>query len=339
LIKITKLYNIDIMVRQLRVQYEGAFYHIISRGNAGNHLYVSDEDKDYFLKLLRRGAERYEVEVYAYCVMETHYHLLVQTRKANLSDFMHFLGSSYGSYISKKGWIGHVFAGRYKALCIQKEEYLLTVSRYIHLNPVEAGIVERPQDYKWSSYLYYIEDGRVRAWLNKEWLVEYFGPGVGEAKSRYRVFVEALFNEPPPYPHEDIVAQTILGSEEFVKKIQSIIEKKNKPNEATGKKYLEKEVLLNDLYDATCRYYELRDLVDDDGERMPLPKHARKTFIFLAREHTPATNGEIAESLMGISANGVSRHYARTKRDLEEDESFRVAFKEELMGIMSHVRG
>ena len=243
----------------MRIQYEGAFYHVISRGNAGQYLYVSEEDKGYFLQLLGRGAERYEVEVYAYCVMGTHYHLLVQTIRANLSEFMHFLGSSYGNYMVRKGWVGHVFAGRYRAICIQKEEYLLVVSRYIHLNPVGAGLVRRPEDYRWSSYSHIVEDKNIPAWLNRGWLEEYFGPGMQDAKARYREFMEAVSDGPPPYPHENIVAQAILGNEEFVTKIKSIVGRENKPIEAAGRLSLAKPLALEGLYGAVCRYYGLPD--------------------------------------------------------------------------------
>jgi REP element-mobilizing transposase RayT len=327
------------MVRPLRIQYEGAFYHVISRGNAGRYLYMSGEDRDYFVRLLGRGAKKYEVEVYAYCVMGTHYHLLIQTIKANLSDFMHFLGSSYGSFITRKGVIGHVFAGRYKAICIQREEYFLTVSRYIHLNPVEAKIAGKPGDYRWSSYSLFVDNRRIPAWLNQDWLLEYFGPGAGEAKSRYKEFIESVCDDPPPYPHEDVVAQTILGNEEFVKTIKSIVNKETKPAEVTGKKRLARPLTLKEMHDAVCSYYGLSDLTGCDGDRKQLNRQVRKSFVYLARENTPASNKEISELLLDITSNGVSRQYSRMKKALEVDESLRDRFAGEVSKIMSHVRG
>ncbi len=327
------------MPRPLRIQYEGAFYHVISRGNAGEFLYRCDYEKEYFLKLLQKGAERYEVEVYAYCILGTHYHLLIKTIKANLSEFMHFLGSSYGSYMAAKGWIGHVFAGRYKAICIEKEEYFLTVGRYIHLNPVEAGIVKKPQDYQWSSYRIYSGGTKDSAWLKWDWLSEYFGPEAREARARYREFVEALSDKPPPYPTDEIVAQAILGSEEFVIKIKSMLSKKAKPNEATGLKYLMIEISLDDLYNMVCLYYGINGLTGPVGEKMSLQRRARKSFIYLAREFTPASNVEIAGFLTDITASGVSHQYARMKRELQENGSVMAICTEEFSKILSHVRG
>jgi len=327
------------MPRPLRIEYEGACYHIISRGNAGDFLYVSNDDKEYFLKLLGRGAAKYRVEVYAYCILGTHYHLLIQTLEANLSDFMHFLGSSYGSYLSRKGRIGHVFAGRYKAICVEKEEYLLVVSRYIHLNPVKAGIVSNPEDYPWSSYPLVIADRAVPPWLNTEWVVEYFGPGEKEARAQYRGFIRVVEEDPPPYPNEDVVAQTILGSEGFVNKIKSIVMKETKPDEVIGKKALTGQFTLAGLYEAVRCCYGLSDLKIRFGEERKPSMKARKAFIYVAREHTPASNAEIAEMLKDITPNGVSHQYTRARRELRDDGDMKPKFVDELRGIMSHVRG
>lgn len=327
------------MARPLRIQYEGAFYHVISRGNGGSFLYRSDKEKEHFIELLGKGAERYEVEVYAYCVLGTHYHLLIQTLKANLSGFMHYLGSSYANYAAYMGWKGHVFAGRYKSVCIEKEEYFLTVSRYIHLNPVKAGLVVKPQDYRWSSYRHYAGGSDAPEWLRQDWLKEYFGDEDREARRLYCEFVESACDDPPQYPKEKVVAQAILGSEKFVDMIKVMIKDKIKPNETTGLKYLVRELSLRELYDAVCRHYGLSDLEGEDGRKPSALQRARKAFIYLAREYTPATNGEIAGMLSDVSPNAVSRRYSRIKGCLDEGGSSETGFRGELVEIMSHVRG
>jgi len=300
---------------------------------------MSEEDRDYFVYLLGKGAEKYEVEFYAYCIMSTHYHLLIQTKKANLSDFMHFLGSSYGSYVQRKGFVGHVFAGRYRAICIQREEYFLTVGRYIHLNSIEARIVRRPNEYRWSSYSLFVDDRKVPAWINKDWLFEYFGPGAREARSRYRDFVESVCDDPPPYPQEDVVAQAILGDEEFVKTVKSIIGKEIKPAEATGRRRFIGELTLRDLYAVVCNYYGLYELTGCDRDRAKSYKQARKYFIYLARENTAASNQEISELLLEITSNGVSRQYTRMRKEQAADGSLRDRYAEEASRILSNVRG
>ena len=136
------------MSRPLRILFEGATYHIFSKGNLDDFILTEKKDKGYFLKLLGEGAEKYVVDIYTYCLMGNHYHLLARTQRANLPTFMHFLLSSYASYLGREGRRGHIFAGRYKAILIDTEEYLLTVSKYIHLNPIKALLVDTPSEYK-----------------------------------------------------------------------------------------------------------------------------------------------------------------------------------------------
>jgi putative transposase len=129
------------MARPLRIEYEGAVYHIISRGNRGEHIFAEDQDKEYFIETLQTAVEKYKIDLYAFCIMGNHYHLLLTAPQGELGKAMHYIGSAYGSFLRRqKGWVGHVFAGRYKSLCVEKEGYLLELSRYIHLNPVRAGL-------------------------------------------------------------------------------------------------------------------------------------------------------------------------------------------------------
>jgi len=327
------------MTRPLRIQYEGALYHIISRGNRNEYIFPLSDDKDLFLKLLGEGAERYRVDALAYCVMGNHYHLLIQTNGENLSEFMHFLGSSYASYLARKGWVGHVFAGRYKSITIEKEEYMLTVSRYIHLNPVEAAIVKNPEDYEWSSYAFHIDRRDAPAWLRKNWLVEYLGPGEDQARARYREFVEAGMEMPSNYPYDEVVAQAILGSDEFVDKIRSLVEKDAKCHEVTGRKALAKRFSLDEIYREICGYFVLTDLYVGGQNKSENYMNARKMFIYAAREYTPSSNREIAELLGDISPNSVSHQYSRMKKDLALDRQHPTRIEGYMEKIMSHVRG
>src|SRR4030042_1953782 len=163
------------MARALRIQYEGAHYHIFSKGNRDECIFGKDEDKDYFVYLLSQGQGKYRIEIDAYCVLGTHYHMLIQTPEPNLADFMHYIGSSYGSYLAKNDWRGHIFWGRYNSILVDHEEYLMSLSRYIHFNPIEAGIVELPEQYRWSSYVYYLNGAQSPSWLSTTWIVDLFG--------------------------------------------------------------------------------------------------------------------------------------------------------------------
>jgi len=141
------------MVRPLRIQYKGAFYHITARGNEKKDLYRDECDRRRFLKILESVVDKYKWNIYAYCLMNNHYHLLIETPLKNLSFGMRQLNGIYGQYFNRRHTrVGHLFQGRFKSLLIEKESYLLEVSRYIILNPVRAGLIDEPVDWKWSSY-------------------------------------------------------------------------------------------------------------------------------------------------------------------------------------------
>ena len=144
------------MARPLRIEYNGALYHITARGNERNPIYREEGDCQKFLDILAELPQRSSVLIHGYVLMGNHYHLLIETPKGNITKVMHYLNATYSGYFNKKyGRVGHLFQGRYKGLLIEKERYLLSVSRYIHLNPVRAGISRRPEEYKWSSYRAY----------------------------------------------------------------------------------------------------------------------------------------------------------------------------------------
>jgi len=146
------------MARALRIEYEGAFYHVTSRGNKRKKVFFSKSDYQRFKSYLESAIEKYDYRLHAYVLMGNHYHLLIETGKANLNKLMHYINGSYTNYINRrKGRSGHLFQGRYKAILIDRDNYLLELSRYIHLNLVRAGIVKSPQDYPLSSYSSFIK--------------------------------------------------------------------------------------------------------------------------------------------------------------------------------------
>ena len=140
------------MSRPLRIEYPGALYHIFIRGNSGNPIFTSDKDRELFLKILGNTIIRYRWICHAYCLMNTHYHLLLETPLANLSKGMRHLNGVYTQkYNNINNHLGHLFQGRYKSILVEKDNYLLAVSRYIILNPVKSNLVDNPKDYYWSS--------------------------------------------------------------------------------------------------------------------------------------------------------------------------------------------
>ncbi|MEW6054332.1 MAG: transposase [Nitrospirota bacterium] len=326
------------MARPLRIEYEGAAYHIISRGNRGEHIFAEDQDKEYFLETLQNAVKKYRIDLYAYCIMGNHYHLLLTTPYGALTKAMHYIGSAYGSFLRRqKGWIGHIFAGRYKSLCVEKEGYLLELSRYIHLNPVRAGLEEKPEGYTWSSYGYYIGKQKPPEWLNTDWFFVEYGKDRKAAWKQYRGFVEAGGEQPSGYPKEDITGQAILGSKGFIKKVIKGIQNNNKRSEEiTAKRRYKTGTDLEEIRDAICGYYKVRELANIS---IPEERHAKLMFIYLSKKEASAFNREIAEMLGGMSPSGVTHQYKRTVKRLEEDRRLQKEWEKESIAIMSIFKG
>jgi REP element-mobilizing transposase RayT len=310
------------MVRPLRIQEKGAVFHVFSRGNLKLDILAEENRKEYFLDLLRKGAQRYRIAVFAFCLMNNHYHITLRISDENLHKFMHFLGSSYANFMVRSGWVGHVFAGRYKAIRIEEEEYFLVVNRYIHLNPVEAGITERPEDYFWANYSDCI-NGMNSEWLDTSWLDEYFGHGGKQPGKEYQSFVENAMGGGDCYPDNEIVAQALLGSEAFLKRIKASIRHGIGEKSVIGKKCLTRIPSLAETHAAVCEHLRIADLSKGDYRGDEGYRYACALFIFLAREHTAASCRDIGELLGGIDENTISRRYARFRKSMDENAGLR----------------
>ncbi|MGA2151441.1 MAG: transposase, partial [Geobacteraceae bacterium] len=174
------------MGRPLRITYAGAHYHVTSRGSEQKDIFKSRRDREKFLSYLESSVTRYGAAIHAYCLMTNHYHLLLETPVGNLPEIMRHINGAYTNYYNtKRKRSGHLFQGRYKAILIEADEYLMELSRYIHLNPVRCGIVEKPEAHPWSSYNDYIGARPAPGWLRMDMLSAHFG----DCK-KHRQFVE-----------------------------------------------------------------------------------------------------------------------------------------------------
>ncbi len=164
------------MAKPLRIEYPGAYYHVMSRGNRQENIFKNDYDREKFLDYLAILSERFPIKIHTYSLMTNHYHLLIETPEANLSRAIKWLNGSYATYVNtkrKKG--GHLFQGRFKSIIVEADEYLKHLSRYIHLNPVRAKMVQTPSDYRWCSYRAFIGKEKAPRWLETAWLLSCFG--------------------------------------------------------------------------------------------------------------------------------------------------------------------
>ena len=215
---------------------------------------------------------------------------------------------------------------------------MLIVNRYIHLNPVESEIVNRPEEYIWSNYRHCICGGS-RKWSQEDWLVEYFGPGMDTARMRYKQFVESAMGMETYYPENEIVAQALLGSEEFVKRIKSNIGEEVLAKEAAGRSILIKRASLNEVYDAICQHLGLAGLEQGDYRRDKEHNYACSLFIYMAREYTPATNSNIGALLGGTSGNAIAHRFLRMKDRLLKDGNMRARIDADEKQILEIIEG
>ncbi len=206
------------MARPLRIEFPDAVYHVTSRGNAREAVFVSDRDRACFLDLLGEVVERFGWRCHAYCLMDNHFHLLAQTPTPNLGRGMRHLN---GVYTQRFNWaherVGHVFQGRYKAILVERDAYLLELCRYVVLNPVRAGMRRRADDWRWSSYRATAGLSKPADCLETSWVLEQFGRRKARARENYRRFVSEGGGADSPW--DSLVGGAVLGGHAFVRSV------------------------------------------------------------------------------------------------------------------------
>jgi putative transposase len=204
------------MARPLRLEFANAVYHLTSRGNARQGIFFNDGDRELFLQTLAHVVSRYSWICHAYCLMANHYHLLIETPKANLSIGMRQLNGVFTqSFNRRHKRVGHLFQGRFKAVLVEKESYLLELCRYVVLNPVRVKGGTKTAAWKWSSYRATAGLASVPEFLSTDWLLEQFGKNRRVAQKRYREFVrDGITNR----PWDQLKGQIYLGSDKFIER-------------------------------------------------------------------------------------------------------------------------
>lgn len=207
------------MSRPLRIEYPGAIYHLTSRGNARSNIYVTDTDRIDFLKLLAQTCQRFGWHSYAWCLMGNHYHLVIETSEANLSRGMRHINGVYTQTFNRTHQrVGHLFQGRYKAILVEKDSYLLEVIRYVLLNPVRANMTKTAGQYPWSSYRAMISKATTPDWLERDWVLGHYGNRLSAAQEQFIKFIQDGDNQSPLW--EQLRQQVYLGDEQFVSRQQ-----------------------------------------------------------------------------------------------------------------------
>jgi REP element-mobilizing transposase RayT len=320
------------VARQLRIEYEGAFYHVTSRGNRREKIYFHEKDKERFLEILSRTKGRYSYLLHAYALMDNHYHLLIETPKANLSQIMQNVNTSYTVYVNTKyKRNGHLFQGRFKGIIVDKDEYLATLSRYIHLNPVRAGIVQRPEEARWTGYGAYAGKSGIEGPVDTADTLKLFSGKRKEAVRRYKAFVDAGIGE-EENPLAEVEGGLILGRGAFRDRMLSILESLQEDEELPQVKKLTGNKSLESIVKACAEYYEI---AEDALTRRRRGVRARHISIYLAKTLSGRTSKAIGEHF-GIKGMAVSRGIKAIEEKMADDKRLRkevVELKERVLSV------
>lgn len=269
------------MSRQLRIEYPGALYHVTARGNGKAAVFLDDDNRRKFLDTLEDSIKAYNFICHGYCIMTNHYHLLIETPDANLSAGIHRLNSVYAKYFNKHNdCVGHVFQGRFKAILVQRDNYLLELCRYIVLNPVRAGMVNHPANYRWSSYHQTVGTAEITsAFLTTDWILTQFDSDFSLARKSYIDFVMDGINADSPM--KDLRAGLILGNGSFMEKLSDRIREHK-----------------NDIHIPKEQRYACRESLPSLFKNLEfLIKESRNKLLFTAYSKHGYTKKELAEFL------------------------------------------
>ncbi|MGB4547388.1 MAG: transposase [Syntrophales bacterium] len=307
------------MARKPRIHFPGAVYHVILRGNAGQAVFRDDQDYLRFHRLIEEGHKRYAHRIHAFCLMPNHVHLVIEVGEIPLSRIIQNLSQRYTSWFNRKNEkSGHVFQGRYKAILIDADSYLLELIRYVHLNPVRAGLTSLPEHYPWSSEQSYSEEVR-HPWLTTDRLLSQFSDSRSHARKRYKKFLHEGLGESRRIEfHRGTAEGRILGNDRFL--------------EATLEKVHQKTTKSSDIekmIHQVCRHFEVKekDLVET-GKNQKIAK-ARAMLSWLVRESKNLTLTELSKRLLK-DISGLSRAATLLAEKAEKDQS--------LKDMMEHFR-
>lgn len=302
------------MARPLRITYPGAFYHITSRGNERKAIFKSRADRERFLGYLESATERYGAVIHCYCLMDNHYHLLLETPSGNLAQIMRHINGAYTTYFNiKRNRSGHLFQGRYKAILVEKDVYAKELSRYIHLNPVRAGIVSQPEVYEWSSCAAYVGTTASPKWLVRDFILGFFGLQKAAARKGYKAFVGSILGKPGESPLTNLPGGIILGSRQFVDTIRSDHLAEQPPGrDLPALKELQFKPLVSHVEKVVDR------IVKGDG------KLARNLKIYFIHKRTGTRLKAIGE-LFGLGESGVSQVCRRLEKRKDDDSNLKEA--------------
>ena len=323
------------MARPLRIQYPGAYYHVMNRGNRREDIFITDTDRSSFIDALADSCETFSVKLIAYVLMANHFHLLVQTTHANLSEFMrHFLVTYTVRFNRRHGRSGHVFQGRFKSLLVEEDEYLVPLSRYIHLNPIRPGQFKNTANknksdyltkYPWSTYPGYCYLRKRDKRIDYGWLLNtYFGEDSAQGRHRYRAYVQQGIEGEIENPFEEVAHQSILGTQSFVKWVKKKLPHKDQ-REIPSLRKLQHDISAKHIIEEVARAGQVQteELVD----RKTRLKELRQIAMELSYRYSNEKQAEIG-AIFGVDYSTVSQSRTRLRAKLKSSRKLNKQFEQ-----------
>ena len=276
------------MARPLRIEFDGALYHVSSRGNERKAIFNDDSDREMFLGTVAEVTERFHWICHAYCLMDKHYHLVIETPDGNLSQGMRQLNGVYTQTFNRRHHrVGHLFQGRFKGILVQKESHFLEVCRYVVLNPIRAKTVSHARQWKWSSYRATAGLSEVRRGLTVEEILGYFGQQRRAAQEKYREYVREGVNEASIW--DGLEAQSLLGVEGFAQALVGHVTGKTKDKEIPKGQRLIGRASLEKLFERNGEKKAIRDRMIGDAvkkhgySQMEVARHLKLHYSTISR--------------------------------------------------------
>jgi REP element-mobilizing transposase RayT len=306
------------MARKPRIHFQGALYHVITRGNRRQGIFLDEKDFQRFLAYLSDCKKRFPFRLYAYALLRNHLHLLIEVEETPLSRIMQSLLFAYASYFNKRyGEVGHLFQGRHKAILCDKDAYLLELVRYIHLNPVRANIVRRPEDYAWTGHHGYLARGMLEKLIDEDLVLGQFSENRSLARRKYRQFVWEGVSRGHDERYYRVKDQRYLGEEGFIEGVE------RESQEATNWVY---DISLDALSREVCRVTGIEEykLYTETKNREGV--RGRSMVAYLARRTGGYTVKEIAD-FFKRSAVTISEGIIKVEELGRGDKSFEEVLK------------
>jgi len=305
------------MARKPRIHFPGALYHVITRGNRRQGIFLDEKDLQRFLTYLSDCKKRFPFRLYAYALLKNHLHLLVEVEETPLSRIMQTLLFAYASYFNRRhGEVGHLFQGRHKAILCDKDAYLLELVRYIHLNPVRANIAKRPEDYRWTGHLSYLGRGTEHL-IDEGFVLDQLGQNRTLARRRYRQFVWEGISSGHDERYYQVKDQRYLGEEGFIDRVE------RESKEPEGWVY---DIPLEGISREVCRTTGIEEDKLSTATRDREGARGRAVVAYLARRTAGCTVKEIADHFKR-SAVTISEGIMKVEDLVRRDKSFEKVLK------------